>query len=307
MPSTQFLTAHHEPSAHSSDIYSSIFTSTYLITASGDSTIKFWDASNPEHTLVNTIKTPHAAGIHHLAVNTEGNRMVSVGFAGEVIVWDLEEMKEIGRIEEPGSKDTPWSIVLSPDSKTLATTSYAGKMTIYDLATSSRLASDDTRGSFGTCISYSPDGRYIATGHQNGGLYIFSTETGRMLHSLPGHGSNTVRGVKFSPGSSLLASVGDSETICLHDPRSGEQVASLTGHNRWVFALDWNRTGEYIASAAVDGKVKVWDVRTRECVCTVSDNEGPVWNVSWSKTGIEGFVTVGAVGDVRWYRAAASE
>lgn len=32
----------------------------------------------------------------------------------------------------------------------------------------------------------SRDGRFTASGHENGGVYLFSNETGRLLHSLPG-------------------------------------------------------------------------------------------------------------------------
>ena len=30
------------------------------------------------------------------------------------------------------------------------------------------------------------DGRFTASGHENGGVYIFNNDTGRLLHSLPG-------------------------------------------------------------------------------------------------------------------------
>lgn len=65
----------------------------------------------------------------------------------------------------------------------------------------------ETKGSFGTCLDLvgcevlvplhsllilthdmkSADGRFIASGHENGSVYIFSTETGRMPFSLSGN------------------------------------------------------------------------------------------------------------------------
>lgn len=32
----------------------------------------------------------------------------------------------------------------------------------------------------------SVDGRFTASGHENGSIYVFNNETGRLLHSLPG-------------------------------------------------------------------------------------------------------------------------
>ena len=44
----------------------------------------------------------------------------------------------------------------------------------------------ETKGSFGMCIDMSRDGRFTASGHENGGVYVFNNDTGRMLYSLPG-------------------------------------------------------------------------------------------------------------------------
>jgi superkiller protein 8 len=45
----------------------------------------------------------------------------------------------------------------------------------------------ETKGSFGMCIDLSRDGKYTASGHENGGVYVFNNDTGRMLYSLPGN------------------------------------------------------------------------------------------------------------------------
>lgn len=108
------------------------------------------------------------------------------------------------------------------------------------------------------------DGRFTASGHENGGVYIFNNDTGRLFHSLPGmfvwyddtiemakisQGLvKPVRAVAFSPGGKLLAAAGDSKVIALYDVSSGEQVANLSGHLGWVFSLDWSDTGEYLLS-----------------------------------------------------------
>lgn len=44
----------------------------------------------------------------------------------------------------------------------------------------------ETRGSLGMAIDLSRDGRFTATGHDDGGIYVFNNETGKMLYSLSG-------------------------------------------------------------------------------------------------------------------------
>ena len=49
----------------------------------------------------------------------------------------------------------------------------------------------------------------------------------------------------------LLAAAGDAKTIALYEVESGERVAILSGHVSWIFALDWNDSGEYLLSGFV--------------------------------------------------------
>ncbi|KAF2461317.1 WD40-repeat-containing domain protein [Lineolata rhizophorae] len=163
-------------------------------------------------------------------------------------------------------------------------------------------------------IDVSLDGRFTASGHENGGVYIFNNETGRMHHSLQGLQS-PVRAVRFSPGGTLLAATGDARIIALYDVASGEQVAALTGHSAWILSLDFNSSGEYLLSGAHDGKAKVWSVQTRACVATHSETDQPLWAVRWlpKAAGAAGaglakaemFAVAGKTGGIEVYREAS--
>lgn len=100
------------------------------------------------------------------------------------------------------------------------------------------------------CIDLSRDGRFTASGHENGSIYVFNNDTGRLAHSLAGL-VKPVRSIAFSPSTTLLAAAGDSRTIALYDVKSGEQIANLAGHGGWVLTLDWSDTGEYLLSGYV--------------------------------------------------------
>jgi superkiller protein 8 len=80
-----------------------------------------------------------------------------------------------------------WAIALSEDGQYLASTTYDGRINVWDLHDGrKKIREFETKGSFGLCIDLSRDGRFTASGHENGGLYVFNNETGRMLYSLPG-------------------------------------------------------------------------------------------------------------------------
>jgi regulation of enolase protein 1 (concanavalin A-like superfamily) len=99
------------------------------------------------------------------------------------------------------------------------------------------------RGVGAQTLSFSPDGKRVAG---NGGgsdhkAYVWSTETGELLHTLVGHTDN-VSAVTFSPGGELLLTMSWDRTLRLWDGKNGKRlpVADADGAMR-VPACDWSR------------------------------------------------------------------
>ncbi|KAI4199375.1 MAG: hypothetical protein LQ350_004664 [Teloschistes chrysophthalmus] len=306
--SKQYLTSHTIDNAHITDIFSLAVTPQQIISASGSSNIKIFSTTEPDFPLAQTLEAVHKLGCHHLAASQDGRHFASAGFAGDVKLWRSEDGKwlEKGKIIDGNKAGEIWAIALSTDGQYLAATSVDGRINVWDnLDGPTKIRQYETKGSFGMAIDLSVDGRYTASGHENGGVYIFNNDSGRLLHSLPGL-IKAVRTVAFSPGGKLLAAAGDARVIALYDVTSGEQVANLTGHGAWIFALSWSDTGEYLLSGAFDGKAKVWSIERRECVATHTETDKTLWSAKWlPKTGrSEGFATAGANRSISLYREA---
>ncbi|KAG0123280.1 WD40-repeat-containing domain protein [Tuber indicum] len=296
-----------EPSAHPSDIFAIAANPAYAISAGGDSSIQVWSLHEPDHPLVHKFENAHPLGVHHLATNKDGRFAASSGFDGAINIWDLETLSHIKQIAKGRSSGEVWAIALSPTGSFMSATTYNGRVCVYDVfGAGEKVREYETKGSFGMSVDISTDGRLVASGHENGGVYIFNNETGKIHHSLPGL-IKTVRSVAFSPGGRLLAAAGDSNIIALYDVISGEQVGNLSGHSSWIFSVSWSKTGEYILSGAFDGKVKVWSTDTKTCVATHTENDKALYGVKWipKSSGIgEGFLTAGANGKLCFYREA---
>ncbi|KAL3459956.1 WD40-repeat-containing domain protein [Aspergillus heterothallicus] len=301
--SKQYLSYGSANNTHPTDIFSLAVTDRQILSASGSNALQVHSTTDPDFPLVQTLEA-HKVGCHHVVTDESGSKAVSVGFGGEVLIWTYQD-EAWSRAKGLTLPDV-WAIALSSDGQYLAGTTQNGHIKVWDLgANYEEIRDHETKGSFGTCIDLSPDGRLIASGHENGSVHIFSTETGRMPFSLSGL-VKPVRTVAFSPGGRFLAAAGDSRVIVLYDTSSGEQVASLTGHSAWILALSWSSTGEYLLSGSFDGKVKVWSIDTRSCVATHSETEQAIWNVKWlPKVGkSEGFATAGASRSISFYREA---
>ena len=86
-----------------------------------------------------------------------------------------------------------WAVALSENGQFLAATTYDGRINVWDVSAGgpgTKIQEYETAGassgSFGLCIDLSLDGKYTASGHQSGAVYVFNNQTGRLQYSLPG-------------------------------------------------------------------------------------------------------------------------
>ncbi|GKT56330.1 meiotic recombination protein rec14 [Colletotrichum tofieldiae] len=281
--------------AHVTDIFGLATTQRSLLSASGSSTLHVHNTFDPTIPITQSISGAHKLGCHHICTSRNGLVAASAGFAGEVKIWvvdkDTSEWKLHSEITNQAAKaGEVWAIALSEDGKFLAGTTYDGRVNVWDVGEEGtpKIREYETgspgSGSFGMSVDLSRDGKYTASGHENGAVYVFNNDTGRLLFSLPR----------------------DSSIIALYDIKNGEQVGNMTGHASWITSIDWNDSGEYLLSGAMDGKVKVWSVERSACVATHSETDKALWAVKWlPKTGKnESFCTAGANRSISFYREA---
>ncbi|EQL04162.1 WD40/YVTN repeat-like-containing domain protein [Ophiocordyceps sinensis CO18] len=302
--------------AHITDIFALATTPRAVLSASGSSTLHIHDSSDPSFPLKQSIPDAHKLGCHHLCTSRNGKVAASAGFGGEVKIWALNqdtwEWHTAGEIAGSSAKiGEAWALALSEDGAYLAVTTNDGRINVWDVKGESKSKVQEYEtgsagsGSFAMCVDLSGDGKFTASGHQNGAVYVFNNKTGRIMYSLSGL-AKPVRAVAFSPGSSRLAAAGDAGIIALYDMKHGEHVGNLTGHSSWITTIDWSHTGESLLSGSMDGKVKVWSVERGACVSTHSETDKSLWAARWlPKTGkSEMFCTAGANRSISLYREA---
>ena len=155
-------------------------------------------------------------------------------------------------------KGTIFEIVYSPDGIRLAVASSSG-IWLYDTTTHQEVVLLTGHTSPVTSITFSPDGRTLASGSEDGTIRLWDVVTGAPQRTLTGH-TDWVLSVAFSPDGRTLASGSDDQTVRLWDGVTGASQRTLTGHTDWVYSVAFSPDGRTLASGSGDGTTLLWDI-----------------------------------------------
>jgi WD40 repeat protein len=133
-------------------------------------------------------------------------------------------------------------------------------------------------------VAWSPDGRCLATGSDDGTVMLWDSASGGMLHPLEEH-SNSVLTVAWSPDGQRLASGSSDKTVKIWDAASGRVIHSLEGHGSLVYSVAWSPEGQRLASGSSDKTVKIWDAASGRAIHSLEEHGDLVLTVAWSPDG----------------------
>jgi WD40 repeat protein len=132
-------------------------------------------------------------------------------------------------------------------------------------------------------LAFSPDGRTLASGGQNGGIQLWDLRERRASQTLL-HGGGPIWAVAYLRNGKQIATGGADHEICRWDPATGKHLDSLSGHEHLVLSLAYSPDGSLLASGSYDKTLKVWDVATGKLLQTL-DLGGWVSSLAFSPDG----------------------
>ncbi|KAI3338745.1 hypothetical protein F4824DRAFT_74847 [Ustulina deusta] len=275
-------------------------------------------------------------GFVKLVFSADGNQIVSGSVDNTVYVWDAAKGTVRHILKCDGNLFGITCLAFSPDGSQLAAglrEFSAGLdkvrddpslyMYLWDLSTGKRLHLMNGHVGGVRTLSFSPNGKQLASGSEDGVIQLREPTRGRLLYTLTGDGP--IKALAFSPDSRRLASL--SKTIQLWDPTTGvaqqtlqdhsgryeyllkfspdgstlacasgnilllyDSVAGtmlhmLEGHSDTICALAFSPNGRQLASASGDGTVRLWDPTAKALPLHQKANLGTVDEVIFSSDG----------------------
>lgn len=140
-------------------------------------------------------------------------------------------------------------------------------------------------------ISYSPDGRRLASGGGDMTVRFWNVTTALPMHTCSGH-KHHVLCTAWAPNGLTFISADRSGDIRCWDPKDGTAKGRvLSGHKKWVTSLSFepyhkDPNCKRFASSSKDNTVKIWNIMTSNCETTISGHTDSVECVKWGGNGL---------------------
>ena len=290
---------------HRSDIWSVAFSlnGTKIISGWTDNTIKLWDipsdtaiatlehthfstvASSPNHTTfaattgtstserqkiklwnVATGQNTHTLEGHRdrvrlLTFSSDGATLASATWDGELKLWNTATGQDTHTLI--GHRNDIWSLAFSPDGETLASGARDEGIKLWNVATGQNTDIEDKGIS---SLAFSPDGTLLASNK-----HVWNVETGQSIHTFDGISASSLA---FSPDGTLLAS-----NKHVWNVETGQSIHTFDDIS--VFSLAFSPDGTILAVGSI-GKLKLWDVKTKEYIVPLDGHASYIRYVSFS-------------------------
>ncbi|MBW4467981.1 MAG: hypothetical protein KME07_21355 [Pegethrix bostrychoides GSE-TBD4-15B] len=262
------------------------FNGQFVASGSSDRTIRLWDTSSGECLRV---LVGHTSSVLAVAFSPDNRILASSSHDGTIRFWDFQTgqcLKLLG-----GQNKTVWAIAFSPDGQALASCHDDGSLRLWNIQTGECLRAFKGHTSFPSSIAFNPDGQTLASGSDDLSVRLWEIETGRCLRTFRGY-TNSLSSIALSPANNhssevfnqILAIGGSTPNIQLWNLQT-ETYKILSGHTRGIWAVAYSLNGQMLASASDDKTVRLWDVRTGQCLNVLKGHSQWVLSVAFSPDG----------------------
>ncbi|KAG2401716.1 hypothetical protein LR48_Vigan02g196300 [Vigna angularis] len=250
-----------------------------LASGSLDGTIKVWDVSG---NLEGKKLEGPGGGIEWLSWHPRGHILLAGSEDFTIWMWNTDNAALLNTFI--GHGDSVSCGDFTPDGKIICTGSNDATLRIWNpkSAESTHVVRGHPYHTEGlTCLTINSTSTLALSGSKDGSVHIVNITTGRVVdnNALAPH-SDSIECVGFSPSDSWAAVGSMDKKLIIWDIEHLIPRATCE-HEDGVTCLTW-LGASYVATGCVDGKVRLWDSRSGECVKTLKGHSDAIQSLSVS-------------------------
>lgn len=152
----------------------------------------------------------HVSWIRNVVVLPSGDRIVSAGNDGAILVWDLDSGRVIDRLV--GHPTVFMSLALSPDGDRILAGGYDKQISLWDLGKREIIHRLPHDSSTPATVAFAPEGRRAVSGGADGLIHLWDLATGRELYTIEGH-EGTVSWAQFLADGRHVVTSGEDRAV----------------------------------------------------------------------------------------------
>jgi WD40 repeat protein len=186
----------------------------------------------------------HQGEVNKVFFSEKEQRVISVGDESSLFLWD---MRQIGTRAFIGHSDAVFSLRFSPDGKTIVTASNDKTARLWDVSCG------------------------------GGDFSLYCDKVSRVIEL-----GASAWDVAFSSDGKLFYIALSDGTVAVWSAESGARVATMSGHEGDVYALDRSPDGALIASAGKDKTIRIWETSNHKQKIVLEGHTDSILDVSFS-------------------------
>ncbi|MBN1921590.1 MAG: hypothetical protein JW892_10115, partial [Anaerolineae bacterium] len=132
-----------------------------------------------------------------------------------------------------------------------------------------------------TCLAFSPNGRYLASGGEDGNVQFWNIATKTSVVMRLEHKA-AVHAVTYSPDGQWVATGADDGFAQIWNAQTGNFLRAFEISNRPVFSVAFSPDGSVLATAGETGNIYLWNTHNGTLTYTLYRHNAPVHCIAFS-------------------------